>query len=124
FILAMMWRNLISRILDYRVAAGAALFLLLSTPLLCQSSQELIKAGQSALDRDDFATAVAAFERAHQSSPDNVQAVRGLMLSYLQSGLPEKAVPLGTESISHWPGDAKIRHWLGLAFFKLQQVQS
>ena len=78
----------------------------------------LLKQGQTALDAGNFATATSAFEQAQQAAPNNLIATRGLLLSYLQSGRLPEAVDLGTKAVAHWPNDAQLQHWLGLAYFK------
>jgi tetratricopeptide (TPR) repeat protein len=80
--------------------------------------QRLLKQGQAALDANDFVTATSAFEQAQQAAPDNLIANRSLLLSYLQSGRLPDAVDLGTKAVAHWPNDAQLQHWLGLAYFK------
>ncbi|PYV64870.1 MAG: hypothetical protein DMG97_33720 [Acidobacteria bacterium] len=80
--------------------------------------QRLLKQGQAALDAGDFTTATAEFQHAEQLSLDNLSANRGLLLSYLQSGRLPDAVDFGTKAVAHWPNDAQLHHWLGLAYFK------
>ncbi|MGA8313884.1 MAG: tetratricopeptide repeat protein, partial [Terriglobales bacterium] len=75
--------------------------------------QPLLRSGQAALDADDYARAAASFERARQIAPDNLQASRGLVLSYLQLGRLSEAARIGEESVARWPGDAQLQHWLG-----------
>src|SRR3977135_118678 len=47
--------------------------------------ESLIHEGQGALDSGESAVAVSNFERATQMAPDNLEANRGLLLSYLQA---------------------------------------
>ncbi len=83
----------------------------------------LVQGGQAALDADDYALAAASFERARQIAPDNLQANRGLVLSYLQLGrLNQWAVQIGEAAVIRWPHDAVLQHWLGLAYFKAGQT--
>ena len=84
--------------------------------------QALLRSGQAALDADDYARAAASFERVRQIAPDNLQASRGLVLSYLQLGRLSEAARIGEESVARWPGDAQLQHWLGLAYFKAGQT--
>src|SRR5437868_3776809 len=83
--------------------------------------QALLQSGQAALDADDYARAAACFERARQVAPDNLQANRGLLLSYLQGGRPAEAAQIGQAAVARWPRDAELHHWLGLAYFKAGQ---
>ncbi len=82
---------------------------------------DLLKEGQAALDRGDFEHAIQDFERVRQSAPQNLQANRGLLLSYLQAGRLNDAEQLGREAVAHWPDDPQLQHWLGLVYFKSQQ---
>src|SRR5205809_6942873 len=84
--------------------------------------QRLLKQGQAALDANDFVAATSAFEQAQQAAPDNLIATRGLMLSYLRSGRSPETVDLGTKAVAHWPNDAQLQHWLGLAYFEQKLV--
>ncbi len=84
--------------------------------------QTLLRSGQAALDSDDYARAATAFERARQVAPDNLQANRGLVVSYLQLGRLNEATQLGKEAAIRWPRDAQLQHWLGLAYFKAGEV--
>src|SRR4029077_20456463 len=86
--------------------------------------QALLRSGQAALDNDDYSRAVASFERAHLLAPDDLQASRGLVLSYLQLGRLADAMSIGKESADRWPRDAQLQHWLGLAYFKAGQIPS
>ena len=43
---------------------------------------------------------------------------RRQLLQHVEAGRLQEAVLLGEKAISQWPGDADIRHWLGLAYFK------
>src|SRR6266851_3728846 len=93
---------------------------LLATPSQSQDPrvEGLLKQGQAALDADDFASAVSAFEAAEQLAPENLTANRGLLVSYLQSGRLTDALDLGKKAVARWPNDAPLQHWLGLAYFK------
>ena len=84
--------------------------------------QTLLRSGQAALDSDDYARAATAFERARQAAPDNLQANRGLVVSYLQLGRLNEATQLGKEAAIRWPRDAQLQHWLGLAYFKAGEI--
>jgi tetratricopeptide (TPR) repeat protein len=83
--------------------------------------ETLIEDGQSDLDAGDFGGAVASFERATQMSPDNLEANRGLLLSYLQAKRLRDAENAGQSAIARWPQDAQLQHWLGLVYFKQGQ---
>jgi tetratricopeptide (TPR) repeat protein len=92
--------------------------------LYAQSSpqmQVLLRDGQAALDRGDVERAVQDFEQARQLAPQNLQANRGLLLSYLQAGRLNEAAQLGREAVAHWPDDAQLQHWMGLVYFKSRQ---
>jgi cytochrome c-type biogenesis protein CcmH/NrfG len=80
--------------------------------------QSLLREGRFALDRGDFEHAVHNFEEARQLAPENLQANRGLLLSYLQAGRLNEAAQLGREAVAHWPDDVQLRHWIGLVYFK------
>src|SRR5438046_9568219 len=82
---------------------------------------DLLKEGQAALDRGDFEHAIQDFQRVRHSAPQNLQANRGLLLSYLQAGRLNDAEQLGREAVAHWPDDAKLKHGLGLVYFESQQ---
>ncbi len=82
---------------------------------------DLLKEGQAALDHGDYEQAIRDFQRVRQSAPQNLQANRGLLLSYLQAGRLNDAEQLGREAVAHWPDDAQLQHWLGLVYFKSQQ---
>jgi len=52
--------------------------------------------------------------------------MRQQLLQELDSGQLRDAVLLGQRAVSRWPGDAQLRHYLGLAYFKsgdLKQAQ-
>lgn len=78
----------------------------------------LLRAGQQALEAADFTSAGRSFEQARQLAPDNLEANRGLVLSYLQAGRLSEAEDLGRIAVAHWPKDAELEHWLGLTYFK------
>ena len=80
--------------------------------------QILIHRGQAALDADRFDEAVAAFQQARELAPENLEASRGLVLSYLQTGDLRDAARIGDAAITRWPNDAQLQHWLGLVYFK------
>src|SRR5258708_5839970 len=80
--------------------------------------EPLVKQGQRALDAGDFQSAVSTFEQAAQLAPDNLAVNRGLVLSYLQSGLLADAMDRGKKAVTRWPNDPQVQHWLGLAYFK------
>jgi len=80
--------------------------------------ETLIEDGQRDLDAGDFGGAVASFERATQMAPDNLEANRGLLLSYLQAKRLRDAENAGQSAIVRWPKDAQLQHWLGLVYFK------
>src|SRR6266567_1303652 len=104
--------------------ALALLLALSATELDAQSGprvQALIRDGQAAIESGDFSRAAADFEQARQLAPENLQADRGLLLSYLQGGQLAQAVRFGGDSVVRWPRDAELRHWLGLAYFKMRQ---
>jgi len=51
---------------------------------------------------------------------------RQQLLQDLESGQLRDAVLLGQQAVSRWPGDAQLRHYLGVAYFKtgdLKQAQ-
>ena len=81
-------------------------------------AQNLIRQGQAALDASQFSQAVTDFQQALKLAPDNLDANRGLLLSYLHAGQLADAVALGQETTNRWPQDAELWHWLGLAYFK------
>src|SRR5438876_6372554 len=81
-------------------------------------AQVFLRKGQAALESGDFQDAVQSFEQARQLAPDNIQAARGLLLSYLQDGRVAQALALGRNLVERWRQDAQLHHWLGLAFFK------
>src|SRR5256886_5240735 len=81
---------------------------------------DLLKEGQAALDRGDFEHAIQDFERVRQSAPQNLQANRGLLLSYLQAGRLNDAEQLGREAVAQVPAEPHLQHWLGLVYFKSQ----
>ena len=83
--------------------------------------ESLIHDGQNDLDAGDFASAVSTVERATQMAPDNLEANRGLLLSYLQAKRLSDAENAGQSAIAHWPKDAQLQHWLGLVYFKQGQ---
>src|SRR5215467_4720138 len=65
------------------------LFLSLSVSLALaqnQQAQSLIHAGQSALEAGDLDRAAEAFEQARRLAPEDLEASRGLLLTYLQQG--------------------------------------
>src|ERR1700680_486668 len=80
--------------------------------------ESLLHDGQNDLDAGDFASAVSTFERATQMAPDNLEANRGLLLSYLQAKRLSDAENAGQSAIARWPKDAQLQHWLGLVYFK------
>src|SRR5258708_25203609 len=86
--------------------------------------ESLIREGQSALDAGELVRAAADFERATQMAPDNLEANRGLLISYLQANRLRDAENLGQSAIARWPKDAQLQHWLGLVYFKEGQNAS
>ena len=60
--------------------------------------QQLLRSGQTALGADDYPPAPPDFERARQIAPDNLEANRGLVLSYLQLGRLTRSHPIGQRS--------------------------
>lgn len=98
-------------------------WLLLSTVAVAQSPglSALLRDGQDALDSSDFARAARDFEQAQQLTPDNLDASRGLLLSYLQLGRLEQAEQVGHSAVARWPDNAELQHWLGLVYFKKSQ---
>src|SRR5205814_1783710 len=108
-------RGLKILILAFLVAVGP-------TELAAQSTvPALIHDGRAAIDSGDFSRATADFEQAHRLAPENLEASRGLLLSYLQSGQLAQAVRFGQDTVAKWPQDPELRHWLGLAYFKARQ---
>ena len=81
----------------------------------------LIQSGNSALDAGDFRKAAQQFEAARTLVPDNIDVSRGLLETYLQLGRSDLAIPIGAQAVQSAPKDARIHHWLGLAYFKTQQ---
>ncbi len=111
------WRFAIRLILGSLIlAAGTAVWA--QSPTV----QALLRSGHAALDADDYAGAAASFEHARQIAPDNLQANRGLVLSFLQWGRLTEAEQIGEEAVARWPRDAQLQHWLGLADFKAGQT--
>src|SRR5437016_14413730 len=103
------------------LCAFALLLALSATELGAQSGpsvQALVRDGQTAIASGDFSRAATDFEQARQLAPENLEANRGLLLSYLQGGQLARAVQVGRGSLVRWPRDAELRHWLGLAYFK------
>ena len=49
--------------------------------------------------------------------PDSLRDADKL-LQYIDSGKLQDAVLLGQQSVSHWPDDPELRHYLGIAYFK------
>jgi cytochrome c-type biogenesis protein CcmH/NrfG len=82
------------------------------------SLQTLVRQGQAALEKEDYASAVGAFAEAYQAAPQNLQVNRGLLLSQLQAGEISAAIVTGSHAVQRWPHDAELQHWLGLAYFK------
>ena len=78
------------------------LFLLFEGPSLSLAQdaraalQTLVRSAQSALEAGDLARAEADFERARAVAPDNLEANRGLLLTYLEAGKLDQAEELGT----------------------------
>src|ERR1700731_2594892 len=71
-----------------RLLFSRLLFVLLFAPAALTKNRQLeslIREGQSALDAGEFARAADNFARATQMAPDNLEANRGLLLSYLQA---------------------------------------
>src|SRR5205807_961648 len=75
------------------------------------SVQSLTRDGQRAIEAGDFARALTDFEQAYRSAPNNPEVVRGLLLSYLQSGQVAQAVRFGRDATARCPRDAEVRHW-------------
>src|SRR6267143_1900028 len=80
--------------------------------------ESLIREGQGALDAGEFARAASNFERATRMAPENLEANRGLLLSYLQAKRLRDAENAGQSAIVRWPKDAELQHWLVLVYFK------
>jgi tetratricopeptide (TPR) repeat protein len=100
---------------------GVFLFAFLFAPAAQSQNRQLeslMRAGQGALDAGEFARAASHFERATQMAPDNLEANRGLLLSYLQAKRLSDAENAGQSAIARWPKDAQLQHWLGLVYFK------
>ena len=81
-------------------------------------AEALVRSGQGALQAGDGARAAADFEKARQMAPGNLEANRGLLLTYLEAGRLRDAEAVGTDAAARWPQDAQIQHWLGLVYFK------
>ena len=106
------------------LATACTIVIFLSPSLFAQGAPEihsLVQRAHAALDAGDFAAAVRLFEQAHNVAPDNAEVSRGLLVSYLQAGRPDLAIPIGKQAAEKAPQDATIHHWLGLAYFKTQQ---
>jgi Flp pilus assembly protein TadD len=43
---------------------------------------------------------------------------RQTLLQEIEAGQLQEAILLGQQSVSRWPGDAQLRHYLGVAYFK------
>src|SRR5580704_10226317 len=89
--------------------------------VLCRAQEDaqiLIRSGKAALEAGDLGHASADFEKARQLAPENLEANRGLLLTYLEAGRLREAEAIGTSSAARWPQDAQIQHWLGLVYFK------
>ena len=87
----------------WSVMVTCALFLLNCNTADGQSNskvQDLIRSGQAALDNGDFARAVAEFDGARHLAPEDLEANRGLLLSYLHIGDSAKAVQLGSDLVT------------------------
>src|SRR4029077_5358876 len=67
------------------------------------SVQQMLRAGETALDAGDYARAAGIFERARQTAPENLAANRGLVLSYLQMGRMRETIQLGVQAGRAWP---------------------
>src|SRR5258708_25355534 len=85
--------------------------------------ETLIRDGQTALDAGDFSRAIQQFEKAEQLSPDNPDANRGLVLSYLHAGRLLDAQRIAEPAVERWPRDAQLLHLIGLVYFKQGQKQ-
>jgi len=88
---------------------------------LSAEARASLRRGEVALDQGDFAGAIVALERARELAPNRPEALRPLLLAYLQAGQIPKAVRVGREATAAWPEDAELHHWLGLAYFKTEQ---
>jgi very-short-patch-repair endonuclease/tetratricopeptide (TPR) repeat protein len=101
---------------------GCFVLLLSSISLAAQPSSpqvdSLLRKGQQALDAGSFNAAAENFEQARSLEPENPEAWRGLLLSYLQGKKPAEAVAVGREAVERWPEASEFRHWLGLAYFQ------
>src|SRR6266496_516553 len=106
-----------------RVGIFLALLLALCPVSISQNQRlsSLIREGRTALDAGDFPSAARNFEQARQLAPDDLEANRGLLLSYLQEGRLEQAEEIGKIAVERWPREADLQHWLGLVYFKKSQ---
>ena len=118
----------------FRLPKVAAFWLVMAASLVAQtlpgraragnsSTPVLVQKGQAALDSGDFAAATALFEEAHRTAPERKDAVAGLMLAYLQGRRVIPAVMQGMDAVQHWPQDADLHHYLGLAYFQQERLQ-
>jgi len=102
------------------LTASLVLSLTLTLAAQAQNSdvKSLLRTGQSALDEGDFLRAASSFEAARQLSPESLEANRGLLLAYLQSGRLRDAENVGLFAAARWPKDPQLQHWTGLVYFK------
>src|SRR6266478_4673353 len=108
-------RFVLGSLLMFAIAPKAA------AQALSSEARASLRRGEVALDQGDFGGAIVALERARELAPNRPEALRPLLLAYLQAGQIPKAVRVGREATAAWPEDAELHHWLGLAYFKTEQ---
>src|SRR5919109_512105 len=88
------------------VAAIGLFFILCGAPAYAQHS--IVRDGWAALDNDDLARALELFEQARAQGVQDPQLARGLMLAYLRSRHPDRALTTGQEAVLQWPQNAEM----------------
>ena len=96
------------------VAVLVGIMLLPNLAASANSVTEACKKGKACLDKEDFASAVAAFTEALRIDPKLPEGYLGRGAAYLMKGNPDKAITDFTEAIRLDPKYAKAYYYQGV----------
>ena len=85
-------------------------------------ARKLVRLGERAYDRGDFASALAAFEAAYRASSNVTAASLGAGLAALQLDRPNHAAQLLAETYERWPNDGLVASSYADAHYRSGQI--
>ncbi len=83
-----------------------------------EAVEDHLKQAKEALDKKDFALAVASFQKALAGQPDNNEIMISLGDAHLRAGQFADAERVLTQCLAGTPGNAAAHHVLGMAYFR------